>query len=155
METPWEKKTNKVFWRGATTGGGSTPPGAVARYQRHRCVSLTLLLFFLLHFALDFDALFSLSFLRMTSDLTANNRTVVFANPPDSKNYVEANVAMQDLNDRIMDVAFVKAVGCTHYPAGGCDGMRLDHRFADPVHLGENWRHKYLIDVCSSFLSTS
>jgi hypothetical protein len=46
----------------------------------------------------------------------------------------------------MMDVAFTKAVGCTQYP-GGCDGMRRNHRFADTVPLGENWRHKYLIDV--------
>lgn len=36
METPWEEKTNKIFWRGATTGGGSSPPGFLQRYQRHR-----------------------------------------------------------------------------------------------------------------------
>ena len=35
-EQPWDKKTNKIFWRGATTGGGSSPPGHVASYQRHR-----------------------------------------------------------------------------------------------------------------------
>ena len=35
-EQPWHKKTNKIFWRGATTGGGSSPPGHVASYQRHR-----------------------------------------------------------------------------------------------------------------------
>jgi hypothetical protein len=25
--------------------------------------------------------------------------------------------------------------------------MRKDHRFADAVPMGENWRHKYLIDL--------
>jgi hypothetical protein len=25
--------------------------------------------------------------------------------------------------------------------------MRKDHRFADAVPLGENWKHKYLIDI--------
>lgn len=40
METPWEEKTNKIFWRGATTGGGSSPPGFLQRYQRHRSVVL-------------------------------------------------------------------------------------------------------------------
>jgi hypothetical protein len=35
-ETPWENKTNLVFWRGATTGGGSSPPGFFKTYQRHR-----------------------------------------------------------------------------------------------------------------------
>lgn len=38
METPWEKKSDKIFWRGASTGGGSSPPGFSAQYQRHRSV---------------------------------------------------------------------------------------------------------------------
>lgn len=38
MEIPWENKLDKIFWRGATTGGGSHPPGLSAQYQRHRCV---------------------------------------------------------------------------------------------------------------------
>jgi hypothetical protein len=38
MEVPWEEKSNKIFWRGATTGGGSSPPGFLSRYQRHRFV---------------------------------------------------------------------------------------------------------------------
>jgi hypothetical protein len=36
MEVPWEKKENKIFWRGATTGGGNNPPGFSPQYQRHR-----------------------------------------------------------------------------------------------------------------------
>ena len=36
METPWELKSDKVFWRGASTGGGSSPPGFAGQYQRHR-----------------------------------------------------------------------------------------------------------------------
>jgi hypothetical protein len=35
-EQPWSRKTNKIFWRGATTGGGSSPPGFWGSYQRHR-----------------------------------------------------------------------------------------------------------------------
>lgn len=35
-ETPWGNKTDLVFWRGATTGGGSSPPGFLKDYQRHR-----------------------------------------------------------------------------------------------------------------------
>lgn len=81
----------------------------------------------------------------MTSDQSNNNRSVVFR-PPGSRAYVEADLPMHSLNDDMMDIAFVKAVGCTQYP-GGCDGMRKDHRFDDPVPLGENWRHKYLIDI--------
>jgi hypothetical protein len=36
MEVPWHKKVADIFWRGATTGGGSSPPGFLAQYQRHR-----------------------------------------------------------------------------------------------------------------------
>ncbi|WWC66770.1 uncharacterized protein I206_100675 [Kwoniella pini CBS 10737] len=121
METPWEEKSDDIFWRGATTGGGSSPPGFLAQYQRHR-------------------------FIKMTSDTSDVNKTVVFADPPGTNNFVSAQVPIGQLNEDMMDVAFTKAVGCTQYP-GGCDGMRKDHRFADAVPLGENWRHKYLIDV--------
>ena len=38
-EVPWEQKTDKIFWRGSTTGGGSSPPGFLTSYQRHRFVS--------------------------------------------------------------------------------------------------------------------
>ncbi|GMK56893.1 hypothetical protein CspeluHIS016_0307330 [Cutaneotrichosporon spelunceum] len=122
MEIPWEDKKDDIFWRGTTTGGGSTPPGFFAHYQRHR-------------------------FIRMSSDHSRANRTIVFADPPGTDNFISAQVATGDLNDDMMDVAFTKAVGCTEYPNGGCDAMRKDHRFADAVPLGENWRHKYLIDL--------
>lgn len=146
MEVPWEKKTDKIFWRGATTGGGSTPPGFLSRYQRHRCVVAT---FSIERPAHELTAshlyLSLLRLIRMTSDQSNNNRSVVFR-PPGSRSYVEGELPMATLNDDMMDIAFVKAVGCTQYP-GGCDGMRKDHRFDDPVPLGENWRHKYLIDI--------
>ncbi|CDZ96493.1 Endoplasmic reticulum protein EP58, contains filamin rod domain and KDEL motif [Phaffia rhodozyma] len=121
MDVPWEKKTDKIFWRGATTGGGASPPGYLSRYQRHRLV-------------------------RMSTDGSDVNRTVVVPVSHSSKKYVEVTVPVDELNEDMMDFAFVKAVGCTSYP-GGCDGLRKDHRFADGVSLGENWKHKYLIDV--------
>ena len=37
-EMPWEEKIDDIFWRGATTGGGSSPRGFLSSYQRHRCV---------------------------------------------------------------------------------------------------------------------
>ena len=40
MEVPWDQKRDLIFWRGATTGGGSTPPGFTPTYQRHRYLSL-------------------------------------------------------------------------------------------------------------------
>jgi hypothetical protein len=82
----------------------------------------------------------------MTSDSSDVNKSIVFADPPGTNNFVSAQVPIGQLNADMMDVAFTKAVGCTQYP-GGCDGMRKDHRFADAVPLGENWKHKYLIDI--------
>lgn len=83
----------------------------------------------------------------MTSDQSDVTKTVMFADPPGTNNFISAEVPVADLNEDMMDVAFTKAVGCTQYLNGGCDGMRKDHRFADAVPLGENWRHKYLIDL--------
>ncbi|KAJ3911135.1 hypothetical protein F5877DRAFT_73418 [Lentinula edodes] len=34
-------KRNKIFWHGATTGGGNSPPGFATLYQRHRAVRMT------------------------------------------------------------------------------------------------------------------
>ncbi|KAG8954787.1 capsule-associated protein CAP1 [Tulasnella sp. 419] len=119
-EVPWDLKSIKIFWRGATTGGGSSPPGFVSQYQRHR-------------------------FIKMTSDVSDSNRTVVFPNPRDKSEYIFSKVPVVELNEDIMDTAFTKAVGCTGYP-GGCDGMRKDLRFADAVPLGHHWKHKYLVD---------
>lgn len=88
----------------------------------------------------------NIRFIKMTSDHSKVNKTVVFADPPGTNNFIAAPAPVGELNEEMMDVAFTKAVGCTQYP-GGCDGMRKDHRFADAVPLGENWRHKYLIDL--------
>lgn len=121
MEVPWEDKLDKIFWRGATTGGGSHPPGFSPQYQRHR-------------------------FLRMTSDTSTANRTVIFANSPSSTNYISAVVPIARLNEEIMDTAFVKAVSHESYP-GGLKALKEAHRFGDSVPLGKHWSYKYLIDL--------
>ncbi|KAF8064866.1 hypothetical protein FPV67DRAFT_1419057 [Lyophyllum atratum] len=120
MDVPWEQKIDKVFWRGATTGGGSHPPGFAPRYQRHR-------------------------FLRMASDQSTANRTVTFADPPSSSHYVSAPVPIASLNKEIMDTAFVKAVSAEAYP-GGLQALTDVHRFGDSVPLGKHWSYKYLVD---------
>ena len=86
-------------------------------------------------------------FLRMSSDQSDANRTVVFADPPGTDDFTYAKVPIKQLNDDFMDAAFTKAVGCLQYNPGGCEGLRRDHRFADAVPMGEHWRHKYLIDL--------
>lgn len=122
MEVPWEDKIDKIFWRGATTGGGSHPPGFAAHYQRHR-------------------------FLRMVSDKSNRTKVVTFADPPTSgANWVAAEVPVAMLNEEIMDAAFVKAISAENYP-GGQVALEADHRFGDSVPLGRHWAYKYLIDL--------
>ncbi|KAJ2915744.1 hypothetical protein MD484_g4678, partial [Candolleomyces efflorescens] len=119
MEKPWEEKINKIFWRGATTGGGSHPPGFSPQYQRHR-------------------------YLRMTSDRSNDTRVVTFNYPQNSTYYTSIEMPISQLNDEIMDAAFVKVSGL--YP-GGLKALMDHHRFADPVPLGRHWSYKYLVDL--------
>jgi hypothetical protein len=49
MDMPWEKKLDKMYWRGATTGGGNHPPGFSPQYHRHRLESYYLFTFLLAH----------------------------------------------------------------------------------------------------------
>ena len=82
----------------------------------------------------------------MASAKTKSKRNVVFVDPPSSSKYRSAEVSMDDLNNEIMDVAFVKAVDSFNYP-GGYEGYVADHRFDEGVFLGDHWRHKYLVDL--------
>lgn len=81
----------------------------------------------------------------MATAPTNATKSVVFANPPGSKNYVKAEVPLQAMNDDLMDTAFTKAVGCDEFP-GGCEGMMQHYRFTKTVPLSEHWKHKYLVD---------
>jgi hypothetical protein len=80
----------------------------------------------------------------MTSDAAEANKTITFADPPSTSNFVSANVPTWAVNDEIMDVAFVKSTG--HYP-GGPDALKRDHRFHDAVPLGGHFSYKYLVDL--------
>ncbi|KAH9929114.1 capsular associated protein [Epithele typhae] len=122
MEAAWEDKSDKIFWRGASTGGGSSPPGFAAQHQRHR-------------------------FVRLASDQSSTNRTVVFADPPGSTHYVYADVPASVLNEKIMDVAFLKVVGAENF-VGGFDELIRTHRVdASGASLGDHWQHKYVVDL--------
>lgn len=90
---------------------------------------------------------FDRRFVRLASDQSSVNRTIVFADPPGSTNYVYADVPVGALNKEIMDVAFVKVVGSHNFP-GGHDAMVSFHRIDDGgVNLGDHWKHKYVVDL--------
>ncbi|KZV71214.1 glycosyltransferase family 90 protein [Peniophora sp. CONT] len=121
VETAWERKSDKIFFRGATTGGGSSPAGFSAGYQRHRLV-------------------------KMATDTTPLSRTLVFADPPGSIHFVYTKLDTPTLNQAALDVAFVSSVDHVHYP-GGLQQQMTDHRFADNVLLRDRWAHKYVLDL--------
>lgn len=89
----------------------------------------------------------SCRFVRMASDTSSTNRTILFADPPGSPNYVYAEVPTSALNKEMMDVAFVQVVDSLNFP-GGISALLRDHRFDEGgVNLGDHWKHKYLVDV--------
>lgn len=86
-------------------------------------------------------------FVRLASDQSTTNRTIVFADPPGSTNYVYADVPAATLNDEIMDVAFLKVVGAENFP-GGIEELVRVHRIDDGgATLGDHWKHKYVVDL--------
>jgi hypothetical protein len=82
----------------------------------------------------------------MASAKMETNRSVIFADPPNSSNFISANVPIEALNNEVMDVAFVMAIDYHNYP-GGLEAYMQNHRFDDGVYLGDHWRHKYLLDL--------
>lgn len=146
-EVDWEEKENKIFWRGATTGGGSSPRGHLHKYQRHRyvhpCVSLC---------GRHIDGYrysSSCSLVQIASPTSTENTTVVFpaSSTGPSTSYYEASLPAASVNKDMFDIGFTSAVGCSLYKDGGCDQMKRELRFADAVQLADSWKFKYLIDV--------
>ncbi|KAK7446702.1 hypothetical protein VKT23_014397 [Stygiomarasmius scandens] len=137
MGVPWEKKLGKVFWRGATTGGGNNPPGWMGGYQRHRFLRMA-----------------SVGNVNVTEEDGEIVRTVVFPDPLslDEKEkkgntaYLSLPLSLSELNGEIMDVAFTKAVSAPAYP-GGLDALLKDYRWSGSVALGHHWQYKYLLDL--------
>ncbi|KAJ7276941.1 capsular associated protein [Mycena rebaudengoi] len=157
MEVPWERKKDVVFWRGASTGGGSNPSGFGAGYQRHRFLRMS-----------------SVGLTSSSSPPDKRTTPVTFPIPPppsasssstadaaighataqgtDNANqngdgsgasksngaYMQVDVPLAELNRDVMDAAFVKAV----VPVD-----RRVHRFGDSVELGVAWGYKYLLDL--------
>ncbi|KAJ3730871.1 glycosyltransferase family 90 protein [Lentinula guzmanii] len=115
---------NKIFWRGATTGGGNEPAGFAGMYQRHRASSLTLLTF-----SPKLGAL-------------GNSGADVDA----SGGLRHLSISYATLNKEIMDIAFMKATNPAQYP-GGLENLMKDHRFAEGIPLGGHWKYKYLLDL--------
>ena len=88
-----------------------------------------------------------LRLVRMASESSLTNRTILFADPPGGQTYVYTEVPTGNLNKEMMDVAFVKLVDSFNFP-GGIGALLRDYRFDEGgVNLGDHWKHKYLLDI--------
>ncbi|KAJ3847534.1 hypothetical protein EV368DRAFT_51014 [Lentinula lateritia] len=125
-EVAWVSKQNKIFWRGATTGGGNSPAGFAALYQRHRAVRMA-------GWDAEGDAL--------RKPVTLHHPTNIIDAP-----LTAHKIPVATLNRAFMDVAFVKAQNAKQYP-GGLKKLTEDHRFSSSVSLGNHWQYKYLLDL--------
>ncbi|KAJ3753596.1 capsular associated protein [Lentinula raphanica] len=136
-KTGKESKRNKIFWRGATTGGGNSPPGFAALYQRHRAVRMA---------GWDVDGDVGI-WIPNTISLLANSSssTSKSANANDVP-LTAHKIPAATLNKALMDVAFVKASNADQYP-GGLEKLMAEHRFSGSVYLGGHWQYKYLLDL--------
>ncbi|KZT55630.1 glycosyltransferase family 90 protein [Calocera cornea HHB12733] len=113
----WDEKSGTMFWRGATTGGGSSPQG------RYSLVQLA-----------GQDNPTSQPILHRTGHGL-------------SESWTETRIDVNSLRTAAMDVGFTKAVQCAPYKPGGCDGMMRDYTFVDKVPLYEAYKSKILLDL--------
>jgi hypothetical protein len=117
-ELPWAAKSARIWWRGPSTGGGGTPPGHAARYQRHRLLALA-------------------------AENSSALRTVTFP----AGGMHRAAVPVGALNGDTFDLAFTRPAGDGNWP-GGTAGLRASFPFAeDGTALGARWASKYALDV--------
>ncbi|KAJ3736583.1 capsular associated protein [Lentinula guzmanii] len=141
-KTGKESKRNKIFWRGATTGGGNSPAGFAALYQRHRAVRTA-------DWAAEGDVEI---WVPSTNPIANISSTPVAPGTQHSPIAVTDaplkahKISVATLNKAMMDVAFVKASNANQYP-GGLKKLQEEHRFADGVALGDHWQYKYLLDL--------
>ncbi|KAJ3817769.1 hypothetical protein F5880DRAFT_1492406 [Lentinula raphanica] len=126
-EVAWETphKLDKIFWRGATTGGGNNPAGFAGSYHRHRAVRNG---DHLSDSVLDIPLVGEDSVVDVYGGLT------------------HLSIPYSTLNQEIMDVAFMKVTNPKQYP-GGLEKLMRDHRFAEGIPLGGHWKYKYLLDL--------
>ncbi|KAF7292611.1 CAP10 domain-containing protein [Mycena indigotica] len=148
MEVPWEKKRDAVWWRGASTGGGSSPSGFGHGYQRHRFLRMSSVGHVPTTGA-DGDRTTAVTFEVSDKSAVENEKlessslsaSASTSGAPTSssvdKGFRTSRVPLARLNKEVMDVAFVKEV------------VRIapEHRVGDSVELGVSWGYKYLLDL--------
>ncbi|EJT99486.1 hypothetical protein DACRYDRAFT_81869 [Dacryopinax primogenitus] len=119
----WDDKTGTMFWRGATTGGGSIPSGRYPYYVRHRLVQLAV------------------------QDNPSSQLILHRTGQRMPETWTESRIDVNTLRTTAMDVGFTMAVQCAPYEPGGCEGMMEDYKFVDAVPLHAAYKSKILLDL--------
>jgi hypothetical protein len=120
-DTDWEKKENKLWWRGSTTGGFSRAGGWRRQHRQHFVAKVN---------ALD------------TAQVLSNSNTGATDERPESK-WMMKSVPRQDFKS-IMDVHFSHVGQCD---PGDCDAQREFFTVVDPADQQDAWKYKYLLDM--------
>ncbi|CAK4032336.1 glycosyltransferase family 90 [Lecanosticta acicola] len=118
----WEKKQNRLWWRGSTTGGFSRA-GGWKRQHRQQFVR-------------------KVNALDAAKVLKHSNAGATDENPDEAK-WVVQEVPRQDYKD-IMDVHFSHVGQCD---PGDCDAQREFFNIVEPADQQEAWKFKYLLDM--------
>ena len=132
----WEKKDDKVFWRGKVTRGADTPAGHFASFQKPRLVGL----------ANDDGSTWSgpegSQDRRRIRPRVPPHRVLVTVNAT-SSSLVSMSAPGPKINEFVMDVA----LSCDPQLGECAEQERLGYKVVVPSPLSESWKHKYLLDL--------
>lgn len=121
MDMSWQKKINRLWWRGSTTGGFSRN-GGWKRQHRQQFVR-------------------TVNGLDKAKILQSSNSAATDVSQEST--WITKNVDRQDFKE-IMDVYFSGVGQCD---PGDCDAQKEFFRVVEPADQQEAWKYKYLLDI--------
>lgn len=133
-DTPWNLKTDKLWWRGASSGGGYYP-SSYDYFHRQRFVRIANTLG-------NQNVFMKLSGRQWTpyTDRAELDVRIAILNV----NRTDDDAALNQFDpEMLLDVAFTEAMECGDY----CKEMELRYRFTVHSHMQVNWKHKFLMDL--------
>lgn len=136
MDVDWDKKDNKVYWRGKVLRGSETPPGHFTSFQKPRLV----------HLANDDGSYFTgkqdtPSWKKVTPRVPPH-RVLVTVNAT-SSSLVSMSAPGPKINEYVMDVA----LSCDPQLGECAEQERLGYKVLPPSPLSDAWKHKLVIDL--------
>lgn len=136
MDLDWDKKDNKVYWRGKVLRGAETPAGHFNSFQKPRLVKL----------ANDDGSYFTgkedtPSWKKITPRVPPH-RVLVTINAT-SSSLVSMSAPGPKINEYVMDVA----LSCDPQLGECAEQERLGYKVLPPSPLSDAWKHKLVVDL--------